>query len=333
MSKKILITGSEGFIGSHLTELLVKEGYNVKAFVQYNSFNSWGWLDTLDKKLFDSIEIYTGDVRQKEDVYNSMKNCNKVIHLAALIAIPYSYVSPNSYFQTNVLGTLNVLQCAKDLNFEKIIHTSTSEVYGSAKYLPIDEEHILQSQSPYSASKISADHLAMSFYFSFDLPVTILRPFNAYGPRQSARAVIPTMIIQILNNKEKILLGSINPKRDFNYVTDIASAFFKSINKENINGEVINVGNNFDISIKDTFFMIKELMNSNAVIAEDKIRIRPDKSEVTRLLALNEKAKQLLDWEPHFHGKKGLKEGLKRTIDWFKKPENIKNYKSDIYNL
>lgn len=331
--KKILVTGADGFIGSHLVEHLVLSGYSVRAFVFYNSFNSWGWLDQSEDSIKKKIEIFSGDIRDPYGVKKAMDGCDAVIHLAALIAIPYSYHSPETYVDTNVKGTLNILQAARELNLKKVIHTSTSEVYGTAKYVPIDENHPVLGQSPYSATKIAADQLAYSFYSSFDLPITIARPFNTYGPRQSARAVIPTIVSQIASGKEKIQLGSLSPTRDFNYVEDTVKGFISILKSENTNGEIINIGSGYEISIEDTVFLIASLMNVKVSVDEDTSRIRPKLSEVERLLADNTKAKKMLNWTPQYHDKEGLKKGLLKTIEWFNNPNNIKAYKVDRYNI
>jgi len=331
--KKILITGADGFIGSHLVESLVHLGYNVKAFTLYNSFNKWGWLDSLDKSVLSEIDVFSGDIRDPYGVKNAMEGCDTVLHLAALIAIPYSYHSPDTYIDTNIKGTLNVLQAARSLNVERIIHTSTSEVYGTARFVPITEEHPLQGQSPYSASKIGADQLAYSFYTSFELPVITIRPFNTYGPRQSARAVIPTIITQLANGLDVLKLGSIHPTRDFNYVQDTVDGFIAALKAENAFGETINLGSNFEISIGDTVNVIAELMNKSITIETDDKRLRPKDSEVERLWADNKKAADLLHWKPKYGGLEGFKAGLSKTIEWFSKPENLSNYKSDIYNV
>ena len=329
----ILVTGADGFIGSHLTESLVRQGYKVRAFVMYNSFNSWGWLDKCDDDVKGNFEVVSGDIRDPHGVKQAMKGCEAVLHLAALIAIPFSYHSPDTYIETNVKGTLNVLQAARELDIKRLIHTSTSEVYGTAKFVPITEEHPLQGQSPYSASKIGADQLAYSFYSSFDLPVVIIRPFNTYGPRQSARAVIPTVITQIANGEKKIKLGATSPTRDFNYVKDIVSGFISALISSNGLGEVVNFGSNFEISIKDTASLISEVMNEKIEIVTDESRVRPENSEVDRLMADNSKAKQLFSWAPAYAGVDGLKRGLIETVDWFTKPNNLLSYKSGIYNL
>lgn len=331
--KKILVSGADGFIGSHLVESLVHLGYNVKAFTLYNSFNKWGWLDSLDKSVLSEIDVFSGDIRDPYGVKNAMEGCDTVLHLAALIAIPYSYHSPDTYIDTNIKGTLNVLQAARSLNVERIIHTSTSEVYGTARFVPITEEHPLQGQSPYSASKIGADQLAYSFYTSFELPVITIRPFNTYGPRQSARAVIPTIITQLANGLDVLKLGSIHPTRDFNYVQDTVDGFIAALKAENAFGETINLGSNFEISIGDTVNVIAELMNKSITIETDDKRLRPKDSEVERLWADNKKAADLLHWKPKYGGLEGFKAGLSKTIEWFSKPENLSNYKSDIYNV
>lgn len=331
--KKILVTGADGFIGSHLVELLVKEGYSVKAFAQYNSFNNWGWLEDIDKETLDSVEVICGDIRDPFFVKQSMEGCEAVMNLAALIAIPFSYVAPQSYVETNITGAINILEAAKSLNIDRVIQTSTSEVYGSALFVPITEDHPLQGQSPYSASKISADQMALSYYSSFETPVCILRPFNTYGPRQSARAVIPTIISQIASGKTKIKLGSISPTRDFNFVEDTASGFLAALRSKNSIGEVINIGSGFEISIGETLETIAKLMNTSIDIVSDEERLRPENSEVERLCACNKKAKELLEWRPSYPGMQGLEIGLSKTIDWFLNPENLIKYKSDIYNI
>jgi len=333
MLKKILVTGADGFIGSHLAESLVRLGYNVKAFTLYNSFNKWGWLDSLETSVLSEIDVLAGDIRDHYGVKNAMEGCDTVLHLAALIAIPYSYHSPDTYIDTNIKGTLNVLQAARSLNVERIIHTSTSEVYGTARFVPITEEHPLQGQSPYSASKIGADQLAYSFYTSFELPVITIRPFNTYGPRQSARAVIPTIITQLANGLDVIKLGSIHPTRDFNYVQDTVDGFIAALKAENAFGETINLGSNFEISIGDTVNVIAELMNKSITIETDDKRLRPKDSEVERLWADNKKAADLLHWQPKYGGLEGFKAGLSKTIEWFSNPENLSNYKSDMYNV
>ena len=331
MSKKILVTGADGFTGSHLVERLVRDGYEVRAFVLYNSFNSWGWLDQCAEDVRGRFEVFSGDIRDPHGVRIAMKGCDAVFHLAALIAIPYSYHSPDTYLDTNIKGTLNVLQAARELGLQKVIHTSTSEVYGTARFVPITEEHPLQGQSPYSASKIGADQMAHSFYTSFQLPVTILRPFNTYGPRQSARAVIPTIISQISNGERKLKLGAISPTRDFNYVVDTVSGFIAGLVSDRGLGEVINLGSNYEISIADTAYLIAKLMNTEIEIETDKQRLRPEKSEVERLWADNKKAAELLNWYPTFSNLDGLSRGLEKTIEWFSEAKNFGHYKHGMY--
>ena len=330
-NKKIFVTGADGFIGSHLCELLVKDNYDVTALTLYNSFNTKGWLDTIDKNILKNINCIAGDIRDKEIIKSGMRGSDCVLHLAALIAIPYSYISPKSYIDTNILGTYNLLQAARDLGISRVIHTSTSEVYGSAQSVPIDENHRLEGQSPYAATKISADQIALSFYKSFQLPVAIIRPFNTYGPRQSQRAIIPTIISQINNNKKIVKLGNIKPTRDFSFVSDTAKAFELSINAKNILGEVINIGSNFDISMEDTFNLIVNLMKKEVTLQISKERIRPKKSEVTRLLASNKKAKKLLKWSPKYGGINGFKKGLQETINWFSDSKNLSYFKQTTY--
>ncbi|WP_147802807.1 NAD-dependent 4,6-dehydratase LegB [Alkalicoccus halolimnae] len=333
MIKKILVTGADGFIGSHLTEELVRQGYDVKAFVYYNSFNSWGWLDNAPEDIIDKIEVFSGDVRDPFGVKEAMKGCDTVYHLAALIAIPYSYHSPATYVDTNINGTLNVVQAARELGVSKVVHTSTSEVYGTAQYVPIDEGHPLQGQSPYSASKIGADQIAMSYYLSFDTPIATIRPFNTYGPRQSARAVIPTIISQLASNKKDIKLGALYPTRDFNYVKDTVDGFIAIGESEKSVGEVINIGSNYEISIKETAELIGEAMNKEINIITDEERLRPSKSEVERLWADNQKAKKILNWVPNYGNREGFKKGIRETAEWFADPENLKQYKADVYNI
>jgi dTDP-glucose 4,6-dehydratase len=330
---KILVTGADGFIGSHLCEKLAQKGHDVKAFVYYNSFNSYGWIDFVNKKIKRKLKIFSGDIRDENLVKKAVKGNDIIIHLAALIGIPYSYNSPQSYYETNVKGTLNILQAAKDLRVKKIIHTSTSEVYGTAKYLPIDEKHPVDGQSPYSASKIAADQMAISFYKSFGTPVSIIRPFNTYGPRQSARAIIPTIILQFLAGKKKINLGSVNTTRDFSYIDDTVNAFVNSITAKKIDGEIINLGAGSEISIKDLVGIIASEMNVKYQIIKDKKRVRPSKSEVNRLLSKNSKAIKKLRWQPKYIGRQGLAKGLKETINWLSKRENFDRYKSNIYNI
>jgi dTDP-glucose 4,6-dehydratase len=331
--KKILVTGADGFIGSHLTESLVAAGHDVRAFVLYNSFGSWGWLDHTEKHVQDSLDIFMGDVRDPNGVRTAMQGCDVVFHLAALIGIPYSYHSPATYVDTNIKGTLNVLQAARDLGVAKVVHTSTSEVYGTAQFVPITEQHPLQGQSPYSASKIGADQMAMSFYCSFETPVTIVRPFNTYGPRQSARAVIPTVITQIANGAKQIKLGSLHPTRDFNYIEDTVKGFIAGAETDDAIGEVINIGSAFEVTIGDTVKYIAEVMDRNVDILSDEHRIRPAASEVERLYADNSKARQLLNWSPRYAGVDGFKQGLRKTVAWFSNNDNIKHYKSHIYNV
>jgi NAD dependent epimerase/dehydratase len=329
----ILVTGADGFIGSHLTEALIRTGAKVRAFVQYNSFNSYGWLDHTGYDISEHCEIFAGDIRDPNGVRKAMTGCDTVIHLAALIAIPFSYHSPDTYVETNIRGTLNVLQAAKDQGVSRVVHTSTSEVYGTAQFVPITEEHPLVGQSPYSASKIGADQLAISFNRSFGTPVVILRPFNTYGPRQSARAVIPTIITQIASGLKKINLGSISPTRDFNFVSDTVNGFITASTSALGVGEVINIGSNYEISIGDTARLIAELMGKEIELSVDNERLRPEKSEVERLWASNSKAKKLLGWEPKYAGVEGLKHGLAETIRWFQDGQNIAHYKALKYNI
>lgn len=325
--KKILVTGADGFIGSHLTESLLEKGYEVRAFSYYNSFNTWGWLDTLPKEKLDAIEVFTGDIRDPNGVRTAMKGVDAVFHLAALIAIPFSYHSPDSYVDTNIKGTLNVLQAGRDLELERVLVTSTSEVYGTAQYVPIDEHHPYQGQSPYSATKIGADRLAESFYRSFDMPISIVRPFNTFGPRQSARAVIPTIISQLLAGKEEIKLGSLTPTRDFNYVKDTAAGFIAIAESDKTIGQEINIATQQEISIGDLAREIISQINPKAVIVCEEERLRPEKSEVNRLLGSNEKLKQLTDWKQQYTFARGIEE----TIAWMR--EHMSAYKADIYNI
>ena len=333
MSIKVLITGADGFIGSHLTESLVRRGHSVRAFVLYNSFNSWGWLDRCSEDVRGNFEVFSGDIRDPYGVKEAMKGCDVVLHLAALIAIPFSYQFPETYLETNVKGTLNVLQAARASEIQKIVHTSTSEVYGTAQFVPITEQHPLQGQSPYSASKIAADQLAHSFYSSFGLPVITVRPFNTYGPRQSARAVIPTIITQILSGRSSITLGATSPTRDFSYVQDTVDGFIAAMDSGNGMGEVINLGSNFEVSIKDTARIISNILDFEIEIISDQERIRPDNSEVKRLWADNTKAKEIIGWEPRYGGQSGFIRGLRETIEWFSQSTNLGAYKADIYNL
>ncbi len=330
---KILVTGADGFIGSHLVEALVRQGHNVRAFVLYNSFGSWGWLDHCSPDVKGRFEVFSGDVRDPYGVKEAMKGCDAVLHLAALIAIPYSYHSPDTYVDTNIKGTLNVLQAARELGVRRVVHTSTSEVYGTARFVPITETHPLQGQSPYSATKIAADQLAYSFYASFDLPVVIARPFNTYGPRQSARAVIPTIITQIASGKSQIKLGAVSPTRDFNFVQDTVAGFIAALNSEKGLGEVVNFGSNFEISIGDTVKLIAEAIGTEVEVIADEARMRPENSEVERLWADNSKARVLFGWQPNYAGRDGFKRGLAETAAWFAQCDNLLAYKSDIYNI
>lgn len=327
--KKVLVTGADGFIGSHLVEALIHEGCDVRAFVFYNSFNSWGWIDSFPKKLLDAVDVFAGDIRDGNGVRTAMKGCDVVFHLAALIAIPFSYHSPDSYVDTNIKGTLNVLQAARDLNVSKIMITSTSEVYGTAQYVPIDEKHPFQGQSPYSATKIGADRLAESFFRSFNLPVVIVRPFNTYGPRQSARAVIPTVITQLMSGVQEISLGNLLPTRDFVFVKDTVSGFIEIARSDVSIGEEINIATGVEISVMELAENLVRLINPEALILADAVRYRPEKSEVERLLGSNQKIVSLTKWRPRYD----LNQGLSQTIDWFKSAENLKRYKSDIYNI
>lgn len=331
--KKVLVTGADGFIGSHLAEALVCKGYDVKAFVLYNSFNSWGWLDSVLPDIQKNLEIFAGDIRDPHGVRAAMQGCDAVLHLAALIAIPYSYHSPDTYIDTNVKGTLNIVQAARDLGVSKIIHTSTSEVYGTAKFVPITEEHPLQGQSPYSASKIGADHIAMSFHHSFDTPVSIIRPFNTYGPRQSARAIIPTVITQIASGQRHLKLGSLLPTRDFNYVKDTVRGFIAALETDHIAGKILNIGSNFEISIGNLVTLIADVMGASVEIQNDAERLRPINSEVERLWADNAKAAMMLGWKPEYGGMEGLRRGMRETVEWFTNPENLQRYKANIYNI
>ena len=323
----VLVTGADGFIGSHLTEELVKKGYNVRAFCFYNSFNSWGWLDTFNKDTLKNIDVFTGDIRDPNGVREAMKGIDVVFHLAALIAIPFSYHSPDSYVDTNIKGTLNVLQAGKFLGTKRILVTSTSEVYGTAKYVPIDENHPYQGQSPYSATKIGADRLAESFYRSFDMPVSIVRPFNTFGPRQSARAIIPTIISQLLSDKTEIKLGSLTPTRDFNYVKDTVNGFIAISESDKTIGQEINIATQKEISMEDVAKTIINIINPKAKIVCDEDRLRPKNSEVERLLGSNKKIKELTSWQQKYT----FEDGIKETIEWFR--NNLDRYKTDIYNI
>lgn len=330
---KVLVTGADGFIGSHLVEELVRQGNDVRAFVFYNSFNSWGWLDEISEDTRSQIEVFAGDVRDPHGVKSAVQGCDTIYHLAALIAIPYSYHSPDTYVDTNVKGTLNVLQAARDLDVENVVHTSTSEVYGTAQFVPITEDHPLQGQSPYSASKIGADQLAFSFYTSFDLPVAIARPFNTYGPRQSARAVIPTIITQIAEGRRTLKLGALHPTRDFNFVQDTVEGFIAIASAPDAVGAAINVGSGHEISIGDLAHLIADVMGVEVTIEIDEERLRPEKSEVDRLLADNSKAEALTGWTPRWAGEEGLRRGLKETAAWFTRSENLARYKVGQYTV
>ena len=329
--RKVLVTGADGFIGSHLVERLVRDGCQVRAMALYNSFNSAGWLDTLPAQVRGEIEVIASDVRDPNAMRRAVQGCDTVLHLAALIAIPYSYQAPDSYVDTNIRGTVNVLQAARDLGVEKLVHTSTSEVYGTAQFVPITEEHPLRGQSPYAASKIGADQLAMSYFDSFDLPVAVIRPFNTYGPRQSARAVIPTIITQLARGERKIRLGALAPTRDFSFVADTVSGFIAVAKSAKSTGETINVGSGFEISIGDTARLIAEVMGAEIEIETENARLRPEKSEVERLLASAEKAERLLDWKPAYGGRDGFRRGLAETARWFRDPANIALYRGEGY--
>jgi NAD dependent epimerase/dehydratase len=327
--KRILITGADGFIGSHLVERLLEEDCKIRAFVNYNSFNSWGWLDTFPAEKQSQLEVFTGDVRDPNGVRTAMKDIDVVFHLAALIAIPFSYHSPDSYIDTNVKGTLNIVQAAKDLQVEKVLVTSTSEVYGTAQYIPIDEKHPRQPQSPYSASKIGADCISESFYRSFNVPVTIVRPFNTFGPRQSARAIIPTVITQLLNGKTEIQLGDLVPTRDLLYVKDTVEGFIEIAKSDTLNGQDCNIATESEISIGELAMTLIELINPAARIVQDPTRLRPENSEVFRLYGSKVKISEHTAWKQRYD----LKEGLQETIEWFKIKENLRGYKADIYNI
>ena len=329
MNDKVLVTGAGGFIGSHVAELLVRSGHEVRALVQYNSSGSWGWLDT--SEVVDEIDVVTGDIRDPVGVHTAMKGCGSVLHLAALIGIPYSYQSPYSYLDTNVRGTLNVVQAARDLGVRHVVHTSTSEVYGTAQFVPITEEHPLRGQSPYAASKIGADQIAFSYHASFGLPVTILRPFNTYGPRQSTRAVIPTVITQIAGGSKCLRLGALHPTRDFNFVSDTASAFLSALESSGGIGQEMNVGSDFEVSIGDMVQVVADVMGVSVEVATDEDRLRPEQSEVERLWASNEKARRLLGWEPKYGGSDGFRRGIEVTVDWFSDPSNWSGLRSDRY--
>ncbi|MDB5145926.1 MAG: NAD-dependent dehydratase [Mucilaginibacter sp.] len=328
---KILVTGAGGFIGSHLVEALLAQGYEVRAMVHYNALGSWGWLDTMPAPLRDGLEVVAGDIRDAHSVRGAVKGCGVVLHLAALIAIPYSYLAPDSYIDTNIKGTLNVLQAALDFGVQKVVHTSTSEVYGTARFVPITEEHPLQGQSPYSASKIGADQMALAYYASFGAPVTVIRPFNTYGPRQSARAVIPTIISQVAAGARKIRLGSTAPTRDFNFVADTVRGFISVAECDAAVGQVINIGSNYEVSVGDTARLIGEVMGAAIEIETDAARVRPGNSEVERLWASNAKAQSLLGWQPTYGGLEGLRRGLGETAQWFREPANLQLYKTGRY--
>lgn len=332
-NKKILITGADGFIGSHLTEKLVKKGCRVKTFVLYNSFNSWGWLDHSPQEIKNQIEVFAGDIRDPFGVNTAARDCDIIFHLAALIAIPYSFHSPATYIDTNIKGTLNIMEAARTHHIEKVIHTSTSEVYGTAQFVPITEKHPLQGQSPYSASKIGADQIAWSYFTSFDTPVATIRPFNTYGPRQSLRAVIPTLITQMAMGNHKIKLGALSPTRDFNFVDDITEAFIKIAESDQTIGQTMNAGSNFEISINNTAKTIAELMEVDINIQSEAQRLRPEKSEVNRLWADNTLIKTLTGWQPRYGGIQGFRQGLKKCIEWYTAPKHLKLFKTDQYNI
>lgn len=331
-SRKILVTGADGFIGSHLAEALARDGHDVRAFVFYNSFNSWGWLDHAEPQVRSALDVVAGDIRDPHGVRDAMRGCDMVLHLAALIAIPFSYASPSAYLETNAGGTLNLLQAARELGVSRFVHTSTSEVYGTAQRVPIDELHPLQAQSPYAATKIAADQLALSFHRSFDLPVTVLRPFNTFGPRQSARAVIPTIVAQMLNGRP-VALGSTHPTRDFTFVSDTVEAFRAIMTADAAVGEVINAGSNFEISIGDVAQVVAEIVGRNAEVTFDEARQRPERSEVDRLWCDNGKAQRLMGWRPAYAGRDGFKRAIEATVAWFRDPVNLGRYKAERYNV
>jgi len=329
--KNVLITGADGFIGSHLTETLVKLGANTRALVSYNNFGSWGWLEHIEKDVLDEVDVYSGDISTYDSVLDAMSGCTIVFHLAALVGVPYSYRSPEAYLNTNIKGTLNVLHAAQEIEIEKLIHTSSSEVYGAIKSIPINEDHPTCAHSPYAASKISADQMALAYYHSFDTPVSIIRPFNTYGPRQTATAVIPTIITQLANGVQNIKLGSTTPTRDFNYIEDTIRGFIAIAESDFSIGEIINIGSGYEISIEDTVKCIADLMQKPVTIIHDDDRAHPFSSEINRLLADNSKAKEMLNWSPHYSGIEGLKRGLHYTINWFSNPENLQHYKRDVF--
>jgi len=331
-SQKILVTGADGFIGSHLAEALVRDGHDVRAFVFYNSFNSWGWLDHAETRVKDALDVVAGDIRDPHGVREAMRGCDIVLHLAALIAIPFSYASPAAYLETNAGGTLNLLQAARDLGVSRFVHTSTSEVYGTAQRVPIDEQHPLQAQSPYAATKIAADQIALSFHRSFDLPVTVLRPFNTFGPRQSARAVIPTIIAQLVSGRP-VTLGSTHPTRDFTFVSDTVAAFRSIMKADGVLGEVVNAGSNFEISIGDVACVVAEVVGRNADVLFDEARRRPERSEVDRLWCDNTKAERLMGWRPAYAGPDGFRRAIETTVAWFNNPANLGRYKAERYNV
>lgn len=333
MSERVLVTGADGFIGSHLTEALVMAGYEVRALVYYNAFGTWGWLEQSPESVRQEVDVVLGDVRDPHGMRSAMTGCDAVLHLAALIGIPFSYKSPDVYVDTNIRGTLNVLQAARDIGVRRVVHTSTSEVYGTARSVPINEEHPQRGQSPYAATKIGADQIALSFHSAFDLPVTIVRPFNTYGPRQSARAVIPTVIAQIASGRDRIRLGSTEPTRDFTFVADMVRGFMAALDSDGCHGEAVNLGSGFEISIGDVASIIAALMEVEIEILADPKRVRPMASEVERLVADARKASEIWNWQPHLVGREGLCQGLQSTIEWFTNPTNLAFYKPDIYSL
>ncbi len=333
MAERIFVTGADGFIGSHLVEALVRDGYDVRAFVYYNSFNSWGWLDTVDADVSGQFEVVAGDIRDPHGVDTAIAGCDRALHLAALIAIPFSYHAPDAYVQTNVTGTLNVLQAARRQDLASVLCTSTSETYGTAQFVPITEEHPLNAQSPYAATKVGADQMALSFQRSFDMPVSVLRPFNTYGPRQSARAVIPTIVSQIATGARQVKLGALHPTRDFTFVRDTARGFIQAMTCKAVEGEVTNIGSGFEISIGATVSLIAEAMGVEVEVMEDPDRLRPVESEVERLFAGTEKAQRLFGWNPEFGGRDGFVRGLAETAEWYQDPDNIARYKTEQYNI